>query len=669
MWSLAFRNIRRDSRRSTVTMVSVGVGVLGVLLFLGYVQFVERTLSAVVIYRQGNGHVQVYKKDALAHLATRPEQFSIDVLAQQRVRAIADRIAGVALVTPQMEGVGIIQNGDRTAVFLATGVVPEDDRKIRRAGSAMVETSMDDFVAGAALDAGKPAIWLTRQLEQVLGLPPAGAAGAAYVQLAGIGFDRRLNASDADVAGEFSTSIEETENKTIKVPLALLQDLYRTRDVSRMVVMLSNRDRTASVAAQLQHALDSELPGYEVTTWKHPAIGTLYESVMGFMTLVFGFTGLIVLLVCVLTVQNTINISVLERVRELGALRAMGYGRRRLGGLFAREALILASIGALGGIIAAILVAWGLARTQLTTTLPRLSIPVPVNVQLGATGFVAVLLVGGVMSAVISYRSARKRIKGQIVEAFQTRVVMLAVLVAAALMASGGSPAHAGPVSPGALREWVRASDVARGGYGGYTWSLAIASEEPSGRTETAYRVDVKADNALAYTLTPASSKGEQILIRGRAMWFMKPGLRKPVSISPRQRLSGEAANGDIASAQFAENYDPVLVGEVTVDGRAAYKIHLTAKRKDVTYDQVVFYLDQETHLVVKAEYLTTSGTPFKYSVMKYANKAPGSGTPFISEMTIVDSKYATQHSTLVYSDLKAADHPDSVFNLANLGR
>jgi putative ABC transport system permease protein len=152
-------------------------------------------------------------------------------------------------------------------------------------------------------------------------------------------------------------------------------------------------------------------------------------------------------------------------------------------------------------------------------------------------------------------------------------------------------------------------------------------------------------------------------------MWFMKPGLRKPVSISPRQRLSGEAANGDIASAQFADNYDPTLAGEDTVDGRAVYKVRLVAKRKDVTYDQAIFYLDKENHLALKAEYLTTSGTPFKYSVMKYGNKTPGSNAPFISELKIIDSKYANQHSTLVYADLKSANHPDSLFNLANLGR
>jgi putative ABC transport system permease protein len=602
---------------------------------------------------------------------------------------------GVTLVTPQMEGVGIIQNNDRTAVFLAAGVVPEDDRKIRAAGGAAVASSMDDFASGAALEAAKPSLWLTKQLKQVLDLKPAKPGEAPYVQLAGIGFDRRLNASDADVIGEFSTSIEETENKSIKVPLKLLQDLYRTQDVSRMVVVLADREQTLGTAAQLQQKLDAELPGYEVTTWKHPAIGKLYESVMGFMGVVFAFTGLIVLLVCILTVQNTINISVLERVRELGTLRAIGFGKGRLGGLFAREAFILASLGAVGGIVATVIVTLILAHTNLTTTLPRLSIPVPVSVQLGATGCIAVLIVGGLMAALISYRSAKKRMKGQIVDAFQTRVLILAVLVSASLLSSGlgglgGSVAHAGPTpaapaapaptaapaapaagAPSAddLRAWVRASDLARGGYGTYTWSLAIASEEPSGNTETSYRVDVKGDKALAYTMTPASSKGEQILINARSMWYMKPGLRKPVSISPRQRLSGEAANGDIASAQFADNYDPSLAGEDTVDGRAVYKVRLKAKTKDVTYDQVLFYLDKENHLALKAEYLTTSGTPFKYSLMKYGNKTPGQSAPFISELKIIDSKYANQHSTLVYTDLKSATHPDNLFNLANLGR
>jgi hypothetical protein len=62
------------------------------------------------------------------------------------------------------------------------------------------------------------------------------------------------------------------------------------------------------------------------------------------------------------------------------------------------------------------------------------------------------------------------------------------------------------------------------------------------------------ADNAsLAEYLEPLRSKGSRILQVGRNMWFTKPGLRKPVAISPRQRLTGQAAIGDIAATNYTQ--------------------------------------------------------------------------------------------------------------------
>ena len=46
------------------------------------------------------------------------------------------------------------------------------------------------------------------------------------------------------------------------------------------------------------------------------------------------------------------------------------------------------------------------------------------------------------------------------------------------------------------------------------------------------------------------------MLFNDRTIWFIKPGLRKPVSISARQRLVGDAANGDIATTNYARDYD-----------------------------------------------------------------------------------------------------------------
>ena len=57
------------------------------------------------------------------------------------------------------------------------------------------------------------------------------------------------------------------------------------------------------------------------------------------------------------------------------------------------------------------------------------------------------------------------------------------------------------------------------------------------------------------------------MLFNDRIIWFVKPGLRRPVSISARQRLSGDAANGDIASTNYARDYEGTLAGEEAVNG------------------------------------------------------------------------------------------------------
>jgi hypothetical protein len=169
--------------------------------------------------------------------------------------------------------------------------------------------------------------------------------------------------------------------------------------------------------------------------------------------------------------------------------------------------------------------------------------------------------------------------------------------------------------------------------------------------------------------MTPASSKGETILILGRAMWFTKPGLRRPVSISPRQRLTGQASNGDIASIRYAGNYAPTLVGEDTVNGIPVHKVHLQALNDKMTYDQVIYYLDKQTHLAVAADLLTTTGKPYKRAVMRYDNrvKVDGEEIPFISSMTISDAHFPDRRSVMTYLNVTPAHHPAARFSLSGV--
>ena len=62
------------------------------------------------------------------------------------------------------------------------------------------------------------------------------------------------------------------------------------------------------------------------------------------------------------SVMNTMLMSVLERTREIGVLRALGWGKRRILGLILQESLLLGTIGGIAGIVIAQLIAFWLDR-------------------------------------------------------------------------------------------------------------------------------------------------------------------------------------------------------------------------------------------------------------------------------------------------------------------
>jgi outer membrane lipoprotein-sorting protein len=220
--------------------------------------------------------------------------------------------------------------------------------------------------------------------------------------------------------------------------------------------------------------------------------------------------------------------------------------------------------------------------------------------------------------------------------------------------------------------ELLRASDRSRGGIAsGITWVIDLQAVEDGETSTRGYIVKAKGDDALAEATAPPRNKGEVMLFNDRTIWFVKPGLRKPVSISARQRLSGEAANGDIASTNYARDYEGAVVGEETVNGQPAWKLELKAKAKNVTYDRIRYWIAKDRKLGVKAEFLTVSGEVFKAATFEYGNKMTVDGVEldFVSKMTITDASQPADVTTITFREPKAEAHPANLFNINNVGR
>lgn len=218
----------------------------------------------------------------------------------------------------------------------------------------------------------------------------------------------------------------------------------------------------------------------------------------------------------------------------------------------------------------------------------------------------------------------------------------------------------------------LKVSDRARGGIaGGVVWDAKITTVEDGESSERTFAVKAKGNDAYVEAIAPARNKGEVFLFNDRNMWFFKPSLRKPVSISARQKLSGQAANGDIATTNYARDYTPKDAGDEKIDGQDAKVLLLKAKSNQVSYDQVKYWISKKDKLALKAEFMTLQGTPFKVATFEYQNKmtADGKTFPFVSKMTIQDSKFPANKSIIEYTKPKAEDLSSSLFNVNNLSR
>ncbi|WP_019451096.1 outer membrane lipoprotein-sorting protein [Cupriavidus sp. BIS7] len=657
MIGLAMNNLWRDRRRTIATMVALTSGLVAALLFLAYVNFVEASLAKIVIHSQGNGHVQVYRKGGQANLASFPAKYALDAEDQHRVRTLIDATPGVRRTGSDMTGVGMIQLDTRSAVFLATGMDPDFEAALRGDG---------DTGAGPRLS---DSIRVTPHLADRIG----GGKGAE-VQLVATSYEHRGNAIDATIGDFFSTGIEAIENKGLRMSLASMQELYDTSAVSRMIVQLDDRATTDQAADKLAQALEAAMPGrFEVTTWKSPQVGQLYNSFMGFFNMLFAFAGVVIALVAVATVQHTVAMNIEDRMKEVGTMRAMGFSRRRIVGIFVLESTMTAGIVAAISALFALAVFAVLAGAGVTTMLPRVAQPVPLSLSLSPEQMAKVLAMGCVLIVVSSAITTWWRLR-RTVRLGGKHAQSLARVLAGGVAAFTGCvlltvplQSFAADASPDVARmtEWLRQADMARGGHANLTWDVAVHSEEPSGITDTRYTVKVRDGDALIRTTEPRRYQGERILIASQAMWYTKPGLRRPISVSPQQRLVGEASNGDIAATQYARDYTPEYGGEVTLDGRDCHKLVLKATHGAVTYAGIVYYLDKRTLLGVRADFMTASGDVFKTATFEYGNTVARDGKrlPFVSAMSIVNAAFPERFSRLIYTGVSEAAHPASVFS------
>lgn len=367
--ALAFRNVLRHKRRSLIAFGAVAFGVVAMLLANGFIDWVLWGMRETTI-RSHLGHIQVtraqYREGGTA------DPFSYLIASNAPIRSALEHEPHVAVVAPRLSFNGLVSRGDATLSFIGEGVAPDREAAIHRSDRFNLSLNITD-----GQDLGedeKPAVILGTGLAENLGAK----VGDTVVLLA-TSPRGGLQAVEATVVGLFQTVSKAYDDSGLRVALRTAKTLLRVDGDHLLVVLLDDTRRTRAITASLQARFADA--GVEFTPWYD--LADFYNKTATLFSRQAAVVNVIIAIIIVLSISNTLMMSVLERVGEIGTAMALGVKRMQILRQFLVEGVLLGVIGGAVGVV---------IGTVLAYAISSVGIPMPPPPGMGR-GYVAEIIV------------------------------------------------------------------------------------------------------------------------------------------------------------------------------------------------------------------------------------------------------------------------------------
>jgi putative ABC transport system permease protein len=380
--ALAWRNLWRNRRRSLVTISSLAFGFAAITLFSGYVRATYNVLGNIAVHSEAIGHLQINKKGWQTEGKLHPTRYLLKDAEIARIAAAVKRASPGAKVMPRLSAMGLLSNGQSSTIFVARGIAPDDLATIRGPFRDLPGALSNERPHGVTLGEG---------LAQTLKLKVGDSASILASTVHG-----QANAADVDVTGTYNTSNAMTNDKLILMPLDMTQEILDAKGrAEALTVMLpvapppkhkisweeAVRMAYQQVPPQAQETealrirvmeelsaagLDKEL---EISTWQE--MSAFYSQARVLFDMIFSMMLIVVVAIVVLSIANAMSMSVVERTREIGTLRAIGLRRSGITAMFVYEAALLVVLGTAAGVLLANLTRHGVNAAEIMYVPPN----------------------------------------------------------------------------------------------------------------------------------------------------------------------------------------------------------------------------------------------------------------------------------------------------------
>jgi putative ABC transport system permease protein len=363
---LATENAARSPKRTSATASAVVIGVALVVFIQVFAASASRSVRDQVEKGFSADFIVTSKSSGL--------QIAPGIPAS--VAETVRNVPGVKVVSPLGFGsIGVVYPDGKTATHYVSAFDPK----------ALVQVAEPEMVQGDISKLSDTGVVLDKFVAKehhiVLGdsvglIGPGGEV--VQLQVEGISHDR-------NVLG--LVSLTRTTYATLNPSLVDVQVAGKIEPGQDLPVMLKRISRSLE-----------DLPSVQVLD-RDGFIGSIVKQITSFITLIRGLLVLSIITALV-GIANTLSLSIGERIRELGLLRAVGMDRADVRSAVRWEALLISALGALVGVSMGMFLSVAMVKAMAGFGLASFAFP--------GTGLVVIILVTTVLGTMASIRPARR---------------------------------------------------------------------------------------------------------------------------------------------------------------------------------------------------------------------------------------------------------------------
>lgn len=403
-FKIAFRNLLRNKERTLLSLLMIISSMTGLVLFKSFTDDTMRVLENIST-EMHFGHFQLAKKNYWNNANSSHKEQIIEN-PSELIKKFSD-IPGIKSVSGRMQSFGMISLNGETVNSSLLGFDLSNEENMKKSLKILNGTY---FSNGSSSE-----ILIGHLLANRLGVKQGDEVTVVTNTVDGV-----INAKDFKVNGFFAAGTDEIDKYFAYIKLEDMQELLQTSGVDLLMFRMLPNMNLSDLKTTLINASEQTSKDYQVRDWIE--LSELFRKVRQFYDLQNLIIRLILIFIVVLGILNTVGMSIMERIGEIGTKLSLGTSKSFIYTMFLTETFFLSFAGVLCGSLCAFILGSMVNSAGIYTEIPGASMPIKIQFLFTAKAFLQAGVLISITTILSSIAPVSKALKMTIVEALRRNV-------------------------------------------------------------------------------------------------------------------------------------------------------------------------------------------------------------------------------------------------------